>query len=125
MNEKTLHVRVGENVRDALGRAAGLMAELDSGAEVIPQFEIGFENIGQLFAVFTPRRWELLASLRQAGPMSISALARLLKRDYKNVHGDVTALMEWMAIEKNDQGLVLAPFADISVDVHLPERRAA
>jgi len=125
MDEKTLYVRVGENVRHTLGRAAAAMTGLDAGVAVTPHYEIGFENIAQLSAVFTPRRWELLASLREAGPVSISALARLLKRDYKNVHGDVTALMEWMAVEKNEDGLVYAPFADILVDVHLPDRRAA
>jgi predicted transcriptional regulator len=66
-----------------------------------------------------------VAVLREAGPMSISALAKKLRRDYKNVHGDVTALIEWMAVEKDDAGLVHAPYADISVDIHLPDRRAA
>jgi predicted transcriptional regulator len=125
MNDQTLYVRVGEGVQGALDRAAEAMMALEQGKEPPAHFEVGFENIGQLFAVFTPRRWELLAALREAGHMSISALAKLLNRDYKNVHGDVTALMEWMAIEKDEQGLVFAPFADIAVDVHLPQQRAA
>jgi len=66
------------------------------------------ENIAQLFAVFTPKRWELLAVLREHGPLSIFALARLLHRDYKNV-----------------QNPIYAPFADISVDMHLPHKQAA
>ena len=57
--------------------------------------------------------------------MSISALAKLLGRDYKNVHGDVAALTEWMAIEKDEHGLIYAPFSDIAVDVHLQQRRVA
>jgi predicted transcriptional regulator len=125
MNKRTLHVRVGEGADSALTRAASAMSALDQGRTPASHFEVGFEDVSQMFAVFTPRRWELLAALRKAGPISISALAKLLKRDYKNVHGDVTALMEWLAVDKNEQGLVYAPYADIKVDVHLPDRQAA
>lgn len=124
-DQKTLHVRVGEGARGALQRAADAMLALEHGRQPTAHFEVGFEDVGQMFAVFTPRRWELLATLRKAGPMSISALARLLKRDYKNVYGDVAALIEWMAVDKDDDGLVYAPYADILVDVHLPEKHAA
>lgn len=125
MNDRTLHVRVGGDVKASLAKAAETMKALERGETPDAYFGVSFSDVGQMFAVFTPRRWELLAALRQSGPMSISALARLLKRDYKNVHGDVTALTEWMAVEKDDAGLVFAPYADISVDVHLPEGRAA
>ncbi len=125
MNDRTLHVRVGEPAQTSLARAADTMKKLERGDAVEPHFEVGFADVGQMFAVFTPRRWELLAALREAGPLSISALAKLLKRDYKNVHGDVTALIEWMAIERDDDGLVHAPYTDIAVGVHLPDRKVA
>lgn len=125
MNDRTLRVTVGGDAKAALTRAAEAMKALQRGESPDPHFEVGFADIGQMFAVFTPKRWELLAALREAGPISISGLAKLLKRDYKNVHGDVAALTEWMAVEKDEDGLVFAPYADISVDVHLPDRRAA
>ena len=125
MTKRTLHVRVGEGAESALKRAASAMLALEQGKSPTPSFEVGFDNVGQLFAVFTPRRWELLAALRKAGPISIAALAKRLGRDYKNVHGDVAALMEWMAVGKDAQGLVYAPYTDIAVDVHLPEQQAA
>jgi len=125
MNTQTLHVRVGEALTVNLARAAQTMRELEQGQQPIPSFDLGFENVAQLFAVFTPKRWELLAVLREHGPLSIFALARLLRRDYKNVHADVAALLEWTVIEKNEQNLIYAPFADISVDVHLPQKQAA
>jgi len=125
MNDRTLHVRVGEDASASLARAAQAMRMLEQAETPAPHFEVGFADVGQLFAVFTPRRWELLAALRKAGPLSISALARLLKRDYKNVHGDVATLIDWMAVEKDERGLIFAPYADISVEVHLPEQQAA
>lgn len=78
-----------------------------------------------MFAVFTPRRWELLAALRQSGPVSIAELARRLSRDYKSVYNDVAQLVEWQIIGKNEKGLVFAPYAEISVDVRLPCQDAA
>lgn len=122
MNDQTLNVQVGADAKASLARAAAAMKALEQGQAPEPHFEIGFTDVAQMFAVFTPRRWELLAALRQAGPISIATLAKLLKRDYKNVHNDVAALQEWLAVEKNETGLVTAPYTDIRVDVHLPER---
>lgn len=121
MNDQTLNVRVGQNVVASLRSVAQTMKALDRGETPAPHFEIGFTDVAQMFAVFTPRRWELIAALRKGGPMTIAALAKLLKRDYKNVHSDVVALQEWLAVEKDEAGLVYAPFTDIHVDVHLPE----
>lgn len=41
--------------------------------------------------------------------MTIYALAKRLSRHYRNVHRDVTALIEWMVIEKDESGKVLVP----------------
>ncbi|MHB9100806.1 MAG: HVO_A0114 family putative DNA-binding protein [Sulfuricella sp.] len=76
-------------------------------------------------AVFTPRRWDLLAVPREGGPMTIAELDRRLKRDYKNVHGDVEKLAEWQAIEKDEKKRVVAPYSEIVVDVRLPQYRSA
>jgi predicted transcriptional regulator len=45
--------------------------------------------------VLTPRRLELLRAIRRDRPASISQLAQLLGRDFKNVHADVTALTRY------------------------------
>lgn len=46
-------------------------------------------------------------------------------RHYKNVYNDCERLIEWMAIEKDENGLVFAPYDEIVVDMKLPDRRAA
>ena len=127
MKNRTLHVKVGEPPATALKRAAGTMKALERGEKVEPYFSVGFANVGQLFAIFTPRRWELLAALRQNGPASIAELARLLGRDYKNVHDDISKLIEWQVIEKEQggRGQVFAPYSEILVDVRLPDQQAA
>ena len=118
-------MKVGEPLEESLARVAGTMEALERGEQSVPYFGVGFADMGQLFAVFTPRRWNLLAALREGGPMSIAELARRVKRDYKNVHGDVEKLVEWQAVEKDEKGRVFAPYSEIVVDVRLPQGRAA
>lgn len=125
MTERILNVKVGEPLEANLALAARTMEALDRGERPAPYFGIGFSDVGQLFAVFTPRRWDLLAALRESGPMTIAELARRVKRDYKNVHGDVEKLAEWQAVEKDEKGRIVAPYSEIVVDVRLPQGRAA
>jgi len=101
------------------------MKAITRGEKVAPHFGVNFEQIGQMLAAFTPKRWELIAALREAGPLTVAELARLLRRDYKNVHTDVAQLIEWMAVERCDDGRVNVPWSDILVDMKLPERAAA
>lgn len=125
MKRKTLNLKVGEGIEANLGRAASMMTALERGEKAKPYFGIGFSDVGQMFSVFTPKRWDLLAALREGGPMTTAELARRLKRDYKNVHNDVSRLIEWLAIERDEQGRVFAPYAEIVVDVRMPDRVAA
>jgi len=125
VKKKILNVTVGESLRDAGARAANSMKAITRGEKVAPHFGVNFEQIGQMLAAFTPKRWELIAALREAGPLTVAELARLLRRDYKNVHTDVAQLTEWMAVERCDDGRVNVPWSDILVDMKLPERAAA
>ena len=125
MSERILNVKVGEPLAASLALASQTMEAMEQGKPAVPYFGIGFSDVGQLFAVFTPRRWDLLAALKESGPMTIAELARLVRRDYKNVHGDVEKLLEWHVVEKDDQGRVVAPYDEIVVDVRLPQRHAA
>lgn len=121
MNGTTLHVRVGGAAEESLRRAAQAMKAIERDEQIEPYFGVGFEDIGQMLAVFTPKRWDLIGALRAAGPLSVAELARRLRRDYKNVHGDVESLAEWLVIERDEQGRVLVPWAQIIADVRLPE----
>jgi len=57
------------------------------------EVRLTFENLPVLLKNLTPARWKLLEAVKQSGPMSINELARLLERNYKNVHTDVTRLI--------------------------------
>lgn len=120
-----LHVRVGEAMHANLARAREAMEALQQGGRPKPHFAVGFAEVGQMLAVFTPKRWELIAKLREIGPVSTAQLARTLERDYKNVHADVAALSEWLAVQRGEDGLVSVPWAEIIVDMKLPAQLAA
>ena len=125
MSNNILKINVGADVKSTLTLAQQAMEQLAIGEEPAPYFGVGFKNVSQMLSVFTEKRWDLLAALRENGPTSIAELARVVKRDYKNVHNDVERLMEWLAIEKNDQGKIFTPYDEIIVDVHLPRQKAA
>jgi predicted transcriptional regulator len=125
MSERILNVKVGESLTSTLARASQTMEALERGESPSPYFGVGFSDVGQFFAVFTPRRWDLLGAVRESGPTTIAELARRVKRDYKNVHGDVEKLIQWQALEKDDSGRIFTPYSEILVDVRLPQGRAA
>ena len=120
-----LHLTVGEHVSVSLARASAAMKAARQGKPAQPYFGIGFDDVGELFSIFTPKRWELIGALREGGAMTVAELARRLKRDYKNVYNDCERLIEWMAIEKDENGSVFAPYDEIVVDMKLPDKRAA
>jgi len=51
-----------------------------------------FTSLEAARKVLTPKRLELLRVIRQGRPDSVYQLARLVGRDFKNVHADVQAL---------------------------------
>jgi predicted transcriptional regulator len=124
-SKAVLNVTVGGSVAGSLARARSAMETLQRGKTPQPHFGVGFAQVGQMLAVFTPKRWELIATLRESGPLTTADLARKLRRDYKNVHADVTALAEWLAVERMDDGRVNVPWSEIVVDLKLPGRLAA
>src|SRR4030066_968908 len=92
----------GEPLEASLARATAAMKAAKQGKSAQPYFGVGFDEVGEMFAVFPPKRWELIGALRESGATTIAELARQLKRDYKNVYNDCERLIEWMAIEKDE-----------------------
>jgi len=102
---------------------AGLIAQaekIDRG--VIPDKPIervSFPDLGTFYRCCTPKRLQLLQELHKIGFVSISALARHLHRDYKNVFRDVKALEAAGLVEKTDKGLYCVPWDEFTATVKL------
>ena len=104
---KTLELRIGD-ARDALDRFEAAWNRRTEGRSPLHILSVG--SLPLLLRILTPARWELLDRLREAGALSIYELAKRLGRDYKNVHTDVTRLVEIGLIEKAADGRVGVPW---------------
>ena len=63
-----------------------------AGKKITPSKGTYFTSLEAARKVLTPKRLQLLRVIRQGRPDSIYQLARLVGRDFKNVHADVRAL---------------------------------
>ena len=106
---KVLELRVGD-ARDALDRFEAAWNRSNEGRKLERLRVLSLEDLPLLLRTLTPARWELIDRLREVGPLSIYQLAKLLRRDYKNVHTDVTALARIGLIEKQDDARVSVPW---------------
>jgi predicted transcriptional regulator len=106
--KRKIEVTVGD-LSGALDRFEQAWRQGVAGASRGAEVRLTFENLPVLLKNLTPARWKLLEAVKRSGPMSINELARLLGRDYKNVHTDVTRLVELGLIERvQDQRIAVA-----------------
>ena len=77
---------------------------------------ISFPTVELLWKVITPRRWEMSRAMAGSGPLAIRAIARLVGRDVKTVHGDVQALIGAGVLDRTEDGRVLFPYDAVHVD---------
>ena len=96
---KVLEIRVGPP-GDALDRFEAAWNRVAEGRKISPLRVLSLEDLPGLFKALTPARWILVENLRREGTVSIYGLAKRLGRNYKNVHTDVTALVEMGLVEK-------------------------
>ena len=106
---RVLELRVGD-ARDALDRFEAAWNRRNEGRKLERLRVLSLEDLPLLLKTLTPARWELVDRLREAGPLSIYQLAKLLRRDYKNVHTDVTALARIGLVEKQEDARVSVPW---------------
>lgn len=115
---KKLSVRVSA-LPDALDRFEAAWHSASGRAAPAPVRLLSFADLPLLLRTLTPARWELLARLRAAGPMSVNALAKHLKRDYKNVHTDVAQLLQLGLIERTADSLVRVAWDAVRAELRL------
>ena len=80
---------------------------------------ISFESFETLLKVLTIKRWQIIDALTGIEPVSIREAARLVNRDVKAVHGDITTLLNTGILRKEDSKISF-PFDKLHVDFELP-----
>jgi predicted transcriptional regulator len=106
---KVLELRLGAAM-DALDRFEAAWNRRAEGRPVKTLNVLTLGGLPQLLKALSPARWSLLEELRAAGPLSIYELAKRLRRNYKNVHTDVTQLAALGVIERAGDNRVLVPW---------------
>ena len=84
-----------------------------------PEVRLTFASLPVLLKNLTPARWALLEQLKRSGPLSINELARRLGRHYKNVHTDVTRLIEFGLVERRDDQRVVVNWDIVTAQMQL------
>ena len=115
---KKLSIRLSSR-EDALDRFEAAWHLASGRAAPAPLAVLSFADLPLLMKTLTPARWDLLRRLAKAGPLSVYALAKLLGRDYKNVHTDVTQLWETNLVEKDSAGQLSVPWASVRAELRL------
>jgi predicted transcriptional regulator len=106
---RRLELRIGRG-GDALDRFEAGWNRVSEGRKLPELRVLTLEDLPRLLAALTPARWALMGRLREAGPLTIYELAKRLARDYKNVHTDVSRLIELGLIERSSDGRVAVPW---------------
>ncbi len=117
MSEVEIHAGETREAMAARFVAAWRVAEAGG---TVGAHHLSFDSFETMMRVLTPRRLDLLRTLRRAPTTSIAALSRAMKRDYKRVHADVDALTAAGLIERSASGTALsAPYESIRTEIVL------
>ena len=118
MSKQRIHIGV-EDADRGFDRFIRAWQKAEAGEIDSPEVHLNFEDFAMLAAVLTPKRLELMKTLRQRGPLSVRALSKELGRDYKNVHVEISALEEVDLVQRTKEGLLVAPWDVIDAHVRL------
>jgi len=114
-------IRIGvDKAEESAHRFIEIWHQAEQGKRVnVPEERLVFEDLETLLRVLTPRRWALLKRLKREGSASVRTLAKLLGRDYKNVHADVKALALLGLVIREERGEVLVPWETVVAEMRL------
>lgn len=105
-------IKVGiKNLREILKDTADVMKKAERGERLKPvkEPEVYFTSFEALRKALTPKRLELLHIIKTKKPSSMNELARIAKRDIKNVTEDVRYLEQIGFIEKKETDRKITP----------------
>jgi predicted transcriptional regulator len=89
---------------------------LDKGEKIKPLIGVYFESLEAVRFFLTEKRLELWRTIRDKEPKSLTVLAKLVGRDYKDVHQDVSILLEVGLIElKKPKGATTRALKPVSL----------
>lgn len=106
---RTLRIRI-ESLEDT-GRA---VAEAVGAGRTEKEAGLSFPSYEAMHRILSPKRLDIVRAMAGQGALSIREVARRVGRDFKGVHGDVTALIKAGVIDRDPAGVVF-PYDEIRV----------
>jgi len=119
----TLTVRI-ESTEDLIRAATEAARRAERGETFEVPSVYSFSSWERLHDVLNVGRMGLLMAMAGKGPMRTREVAKLVGRDLKNVHGDLTRLAKNGLIDKTAEGFVF-PYDHIRLDVEFDMSKAA
>ncbi|MEY6433460.1 MarR family transcriptional regulator [Thioalkalicoccus limnaeus] len=101
----------------ALQAFADTWQQAGAGEEI--RHRLAFGSLRELFSAITEKRLDLLRHVASHEGLNVRQLAQSLGRDYKNVHTDVTELVELGLLERGNDGVLVAPYDEILIHAGL------
>ncbi|NDC38932.1 MAG: hypothetical protein EBZ48_12925 [Proteobacteria bacterium] len=114
MMQRNLTITLEPDWKAGLRAAAKLATAKTYQGEVL-----NFETPAQFFGQLTEKRWDLVRAAQGRGEISVRELARLVARDVKRVHEDVTVLANLGILERTEQGGLVCPFTSMHIDMYM------
>jgi predicted transcriptional regulator len=84
-----------------------------------PTRHLGRIGLECFMTIVSAERFELLKTLRRNGPVSVSGLARALKRSEASVQNDVAILLKTALLGRTESGLVEVTWDEVSAELSL------
>jgi predicted transcriptional regulator len=121
--ERVLHIRFE---RSDSARIEDTLKAIDAGEETDPYFETVFHDPDQLHQVTRPKNLELLRTIAREEPSGIRETARLVNRDVRQVHRNLSELESLGLIDLETDGQSKRPTVWYdTIEVDLPLEKSA
>jgi len=102
-----------------------LRINIASQDDIIADFEAGrhlgesvysFPTWEALHSALTPNRVAILAAMKDKGSMTMRQVSRLVGRDFRPVHADITTMIKIGLLDRAEDGVIF-PYADVHIDI--------
>jgi len=108
---KVKKVEIGiKSIETSLEEAKETMKTIAQGGKVKRKMGVYFTSFEAFRKALTPKRLELLHTIKTRHPKSIKELAEITRRDMKNISEDVKYLEQIGFIEKQEKDREIRPF---------------
>jgi len=116
---KTKEIKI-KPIKTALQEVVDTVNRAIAGEKVKPLCDTVIDSPELLAKVITPKRYEMLKAIKKKKPASIHDLARILKRDYKNVYTEIQFLNQLGLVEiikKRNKKVPVVDYDEIGVRI--------